>query len=159
MRLCVIHCAGAALIAVAAAGDCVRAQDDAIYQLVFEPPKDKVLVVQYSEDNTWEYVDLDMAGTLRTELELRWRFDLDQRPEHQEPSDQYRATGQFHSVIYRGKGHKKGEDFDHDVAWTRQGGYTKGAGSKAVKTWVAEEVEEGVSFKVGVRAAADPGEC
>jgi hypothetical protein len=121
------------------------------HRLAFDPPKDRMLVVRYEHDTRWDLPQHEMKGDLRTELELRWTFTG-------EPQG-FGANGSFESVTYRGRGHKKGRDFDHDVVWTRAGGYAKGKDSEAVEKWVGEEVQEGVRFRVDARAAADPGEC
>ncbi len=98
------------------------------HKLAFEPKGE--LVIQFVEDQSWEYKDDDMKGTMRTELTLRWTFDGG------------KGKAKYDRVVYRGKGRKKGKDFDHDIEWTAKDGYVKGEGSEADRSWCAGEIKE-----------------
>ena len=134
-----------------------EAQQDKV-DLRFTPAKGRILEVSYVEDTTWDYrkleKPLEMHGTLHTGLTMRWTFE----PAKAKGAS-LTATGSFHSVVYRGEGHKLGSDFDHDIVWNQRKGYLKGMGSKAATTWINDEVNEGVRFAVDGRAAASPGVC
>jgi len=126
-------------------------QDAPKHRLVFEPKKDGALRVVFVEDNTWEYKDDDMKGTMRTELTLAWRFEA--------AGEKLAGTATFERVLYRGKGVKKGEAFDHDLEWTSKDGYLRGQDSDADKRWGAGEIKEGVPMTLDRRAECDEGAC
>src|SRR6266850_8514868 len=111
--------------------------------LTFEPKERDVLVVSVIEEQEWDYPEENMKGKLHSELTLRWTFDKGS------------GKGVFERVVYRGKGHKKGSDFDHDIEWTLKDGYLKGKDSEADKQWCAKEIREGISLKFDRRGACE----
>ena len=141
-------CGLAALIALLCAP-----QEPKKYRLVFEPKSGESMEIRYVHDTSWEYAEEDMKGTMTTELDLRWKFEA--------PSAGRITSGlaTYTRVVYRGKGVKKGKDFNYDIMWTSKDGYVKGKDSEGDKSWASGEIKEGLKLEVDNRAACNQGDC
>ena len=124
------------------------------YDLSFMPMNGETWTIEFKDDSKWNYPGEDMRGEIHTELVLQWRFER-----QAENGDRCTGKAEFRRVVYRGKGRKKGRDFDYDVEWTWDKGYLKGKDSEADSRWIAQELKNGVILKLDRRGACEPGTC
>ncbi|MEE9393947.1 MAG: hypothetical protein V3W41_15710 [Planctomycetota bacterium] len=152
------------LSALSIAGQSVIISPDALalpslchYDLTFQPPADKRLVVSYEATESWNYVEKDgrsgMSGKSTKTATLHWTFKKQGR---QSP---YLTSGRFMAASYLGSSTKAGKKSASDIVWTRGGGYEKGQGCHTDKTWFAGEMKETLAFPIDRRGEARPGEC